>query len=91
MLILSRVPGEKIVLTHEPSGETITVLLTKTVGSRAYIGFKAGKNFTILRKEVLGEDFEERMFEPHCSQAKKENHASSQESPLGPFLRSLKS
>jgi carbon storage regulator len=49
MLVLSRKPGEKIVI-----GEDITVTVVKTRGNRVWLSFDAPDAVVILRHELAG-------------------------------------
>ena len=53
MLVLSRKEGESIVLTT-PTGETVTITLTKYRGAQTIVGIEAPKSRKILRSELIG-------------------------------------
>lgn len=54
MLILTRKPGESIVITCE--GQEIEVILGSINGQQVKLRFKAGKDVKIYRKELLDKD-----------------------------------
>lgn len=52
MLVLSRRPGESIILTL-PSGETIRVTVVKIDRGKMKLSFTAPENVRIMREELL--------------------------------------
>lgn len=52
MLVLSRNPGEKVIIVT-PSGEEITVCVVEVRGDRARMGFEAPREYAIHREEVM--------------------------------------
>ncbi len=52
MLSLTRTEGQRINITHEPSGEIFTIKIVKTKEHQVRLGFYASKNFLIDRAEI---------------------------------------
>jgi carbon storage regulator CsrA len=51
MLLLSRRPGESIIILQDDK-EIVRFTLLKTIGNQTRIGFDADKDITILREEL---------------------------------------
>jgi len=52
MLYLTRYPGQKIIITHEPSGDKITVEITAVHKKQVRVALRAQKTFLIDREEI---------------------------------------
>lgn len=53
MLNLTRYPGQKIIVTHEPSGEKLTIEVSAVNPDKAvYLKLSARKTFLIDREEI---------------------------------------
>ena len=52
MLSLTRSEGQRIVVTHEPSGDSLTIELTQAKAHQVRLGFYAKKTFLIDREEI---------------------------------------
>ncbi len=56
MLNLTRYPGQKIIITHEPTGDTLTVAIAAVNPDRQVrVSLSADKCFLIDREEVFKE------------------------------------
>ena len=58
MLILTRRPKESITITT-PSGEIIEFKIMDSKGSQIKVGIDAPDEYSIVRNELLDDDFEE--------------------------------
>jgi len=59
MLLLTRRPGEEIVVIDKETGEEMVIALLRHVQQGTMIGIEASKDrFTVLRREVLERDRE---------------------------------
>ena len=68
MLVLSRMPGEKIVISDD-----ITVCVVGIQAGKVRLGFEAPRDVTILRSELL--DFNPRQSKSRAMQSARPNYA----------------
>ena len=52
MLSLTRTEGQRIIVTHEASGEKFEIEICKTKEHQVRLGFYANKTFLIDREEI---------------------------------------
>ncbi len=52
MLSLTRTEGQKIIVTHEASGQSFTIQVRDIAGHQVRLGFYADKTFLIDREEI---------------------------------------
>lgn len=56
MLVLTRRPGESILLTNTVTGDEITVRVVSILGQHAKIGIDASRDVKVLREELVQRD-----------------------------------